>query len=334
MPAEAPQNEAPGQTAAPAPPAGRPSVGWSVWLLFVIALAALSYGVYTSGWLASLPSWPDWPSIPDLSSERSRADTVLQPAAGADAKMQAILSGYAVQLDALSSRITLLERAMRKQQRLSGQLAEDVARLPAATEGNGSPYRDPELALLRLDMIDLHLRLSGDSGRADAELGRLVAETSANELPDTQINRNRARLAALPPRDELLDKLANIAELAKEVARDAQKRINKQPVLFDNLLAGIMEVRKVTPQAGLDNIDAAQRAAHHAAAAASALALGSDETYSRHLAALRDAVNELSDTQTGLRTLAIAKLVAQLTTAGDPKYRLLLPPQTEPEQES
>ena len=289
------------------------------WLFLLVAVAAGLYFAYifgqSNGLLASLSlnrlapiNQDQQTGAPDASPPTS---TIRLPASAVPD-----LSGTADQITGLNARLNALAQAVKDLQSSHGQLLEKIERMVSGTFKSAEA---PDLSLIRIDLIDLRLRLSGDPQQAEFELEKLTAKASPNSNVLTAINSNRVRLAGLPARADLQRKLEKIAILASEEKRSIT---NEEENVVANWLGGIIKVKTGRTATQMQE-ETATTIAQHAAAAHQMLALGRRDEYLSLIAKLRDQTDLLAVALTNVKRVTISRLMAELTEIGYPEYRLL-----------
>ncbi|MBF2735000.1 MAG: hypothetical protein ISN26_02770, partial [Betaproteobacteria bacterium AqS2] len=238
--------------------------------------------------------------------------------AAANAGNQAALIN---ELEAAQSRIRALERDTRSLLGIVEDLGSEVR------EGGGGGTSPQQLRALRLELIDLRLRLDGDTFAASAALEQLGLLAGKGTQLGLLIDANRLRLASILPRAQLLemaDGLIRQARAARDGARAAAAAYGSGAGGGESLLGQLFTVRRSSPA-----LEEAHARHDELLAAATGLRtrllLQDEQGYLEDLATIQRLLRELRAAAAGTVELAaMAKAAGDLAAAGYPAYRLQL----------
>lgn len=313
----------PPPAATPTTPPARDSGGWFGWLLFFALIGGGGY-TYYQGWLdkplALLASQQENNKTADgLATTGTVPAPTSNPPIAPNTATSDSTRGLLTQLEAMQSRMLKMENEVRNLQAISENIADQVVR----REGGGlatSTYK------LELGLIDLRLRVSGDTKVAITELDELGTRT-ANDSPYLPlIESNRKRLNGIPPRNDILLLFTEV----ETGVNDTQEVVQQQLDTFTtsqrdeaSLLNTLFSVRKENP-ALLRELELAKQVAITIPTARAALQQGNSDTYLLALDKLLLAADTLREYRATSHTSTIARALAQLTSIGFPENRLFL----------
>ena len=309
---------------APQPPAAESS-SLSGTLLIVVLLAA-GAGAYYLGYLDKpLADLGLTPSKVDeqQASPPAPAETQAQPAA-VPLVARSDVDSLATHIEALQSRINKLEISNRDLLAITENHADQIVRQGSGEGGSSAA----DLVPLQLEIIDLRLRVTGDTIVAEQMLGELAAGIDESSQMGQQIKTNRQRLLGLPPRNLLLERIDELTSLVDESRVDVLQRIAVSQSTADRELEGNWLAELFNVQHSDARLEGELRLVEELGSAVAkakpALLLSDDSGYTKTLAEVQVASDRLRDHAKGLNTTNIAQVLAELTATGFPDTHLVL----------
>lgn len=235
------------------------------------------------------------------------------------------LDGIITQLEAVQSRLIRLENVSTSLQTISEQLAQQIDRQSGdQADGEASASAD-DIGELEFEIIDLRLRLTGDSHAALRDLDALAERVGENSRLEPLISANRARLVGMPQRSQIISVYQQL-DLALDTARaEAQQelaQLSSNQSVDAGFFSRVFSIRADDSEqreklARIDAISAAIGPAR------TALLQGSGD-YLLLLGHLREAADQLRVRFASVHSAQIAKLITELSDLGHPDSRLLL----------
>ena len=233
--------------------------------------------------------------------------------------------GTVTQLEAFQGRLNNQESSLRNLQAIIEDIADKVARQSGDVS---APASNTDFMKLRLEIIDLRLRLTGNTLDAMRSLESMEFETDPESIIGITIRENRQRLAQIPARNHLLGLFDRLEDQAARKVADVERRLleleaeNQKASTDGGLLNALFKVKK-TDRALLLESGLSQDLLSEIPEARNALLLDRD-TYLAALEEIQDAASALSSQVPSLETTEIARLLAELREAGYPAYHLEL----------
>ena len=310
--------------------------------LIIVATAGGAWWAYSSGRLNDyLPSFLDRqpetgiPAAGHVDAETGLPPAVsVPPAAGLPeeppaAGEQRNGADYAAdvfrQMETLDTRLSGTEQNLRQMSELLESVATEVAGNPGGG-GGFAPLLD--VVRIKIELVDMRLRLSGDAARADSELEQLAENVAPGTSLAGLISDNRRRLAGIPSRSSIFDRLEQIQRDAKAVidsAMSARQAGDDNGQQDDSLLGRLFKISDATPTRPAVVMPAESIAAA-AEACIRALAQGQRDAYLEALNLLEIESAALNDNSPSAYSLSLAKSIAELINIGYPSYSLQLSP--------
>lgn len=297
--------------------------GLGTWLFNLLVLAAVAGGfyAYVQGDLdPAIDYFFGAEPAPAAAAEPAAPAPAPAPPPAAPAANGTAEAALIAELEAAQRRILALERDTRS---LLG-IVEDLG--SEARQDGGGGTSPQQLLALRLELIDLRLRLDGDTFVASAALEQLGLLAGKNTQLGLLIDGNRLRLASVRPRAQLLDMadgLVRQARQARDGARAAAAAYGSGAAPDQSLLGQLFTVRRSSP------VLEESLARHGELLAAAAdlrtrLLLQDEQGYLETLAAIQRLLRELRAAAGTVELAAMAKAASDLAAAGYPAYRLQL----------
>ena len=228
------------------------------------------------------------------------------------------------QLETTQRRVQSLEHDTRTLLGIVEDLGAQVGRQNFEA-GDGAPTQ--QLLPLRLEIIDLHLQLDGDTRAADAELEQLAAQAGPNTQLAQLIDANRLRLASMQPRTQLLaliDDFSNEARRAHAAAAGEAEAYRSSDQQQDSLLGRIFAIQRESPtlQRALANHE---RLLDSGADLRTQLLLKDEDSYLKTLDGVQQLLGAMRQRNpSSVELVALAKTAGELAAEGYPRYRLRL----------
>ena len=307
--------------------AGEKSSYW--WIILLVLLSGGGYS-YTQGWLDRPLAWLEeqqnrplpLPTSADGSPSQQRVEQA--PAQSQTPASNNDLADVVTNLEVLQSRFISLENTTR---RLQGISEEHAAQLVRQT-GGAIAYDNSNLVNLRLEIIDLRLRLTGDTLAAARELESLETQVERDTQLQQVILANRQRLSQIQTRARVLARLDELANLITQAQTDITTRLQAAESATSsfndsNLLNSLFQVRKEDLQLRLE-LDLAVTLATTVEPVKTALLLGQNDDYLASLTAVQRAVDALAGHKATVHTTQIAQLMNELVAIGFPATYLIL----------
>ncbi|MCY4325424.1 MAG: hypothetical protein OXC81_05320 [Betaproteobacteria bacterium] len=331
------------QSAKNDPPPAKSGGGFKRFVLLV-ALAAGGWWAYSSGRLNDyLPSFlhrlPETapvpadfatafsqPEIPETGTIDSAAElsSALPPLAASEPTADEDTADVFRQMEALDTRLSGTEQNLRQMSELLESVATEVAGSPGGS-GGFAPLLD--VVRIKIELIDMRLRLSGDAAAADSELEQLAKNVAPGTSVAELISDNRRRLAGIPSRSSIFDRLEQIQRDAQaaidNALRAAQAADSDAATASDGLLGRLFKISDATP-ARPASVMPAESIAAAAAECIRALAQGQRDAYLEELNKLEIEAAALNDNSPSAYSLSLAKSIAELINIGYPSYSLQL----------
>ena len=323
-------------------PERRKSGGGMRRFLLLVAVAAGTWWAYSSGRLNDyLPSFldrqpesvpdlidsiPESAAVPDVPSAAPAPESERPEIAG-DGSRQDSSSATAAdafrQMEALDARLSGTEQNLRQMSELLESVATEVAGNPGGG-GGFAPLLD--VVRIKVELIDMRLRLSGDAARADSELEQLAKNVAPGTSLAKLISDNRRRLAGIPSRSSIFERLEQIrrdAQTLIENAIAARQGGAEAAVPDDSLLGRLFKISDATPVRPPEAMPAESIVAA-AGSCIRALAQNRRDAYLEALNLLEIESAALNDTAPSAYSLSLAKAIAELINIGYPSYSLQL----------
>ena len=319
-------------------PEPRKSGGGMTRFLLIVAAAGGTWWAYTSGRLNDyLPSFLDRqpeagpaefearsgrPEIPAAPAELA-SELPAQPAGESRADSEQAAADVFRQMEALDTRLSGTEQNLRQMSELLESVATEVAGNPGGS-GGFAPLLD--VVRIKIELIDMRLRLSGDAARADSELEQLAENVAPGTSLAELISDNRRRLAGIPSRSSIFDRLEQIQRDAQAVidnAMDTQQAGGEAGPQDDGLLGRLFKISDATPTRPAA-VMPAESIATAAGSCIRALAQGQRDAYLEALNLLEIESAALNDNSPSAYSLSLAKSIAELINIGYPSYSLQL----------
>lgn len=325
-----PQAGKPAANAAPQATGSGSSLSGTVLIILILAAGGSAYYLgYLDKPLAELglvaPNAPDATDATQVLQEAATPSPVA-PAVASPAPLVAPPSSNSesmtIQLAALQRRISSLEKSNRDLLAITESHADQLVR-QGPGGGGGSPF---DLVPLQLELIDLRLRLSGDTIVAEQELGVLATTIDESSQLGQLIKQNRQKLLGLPPRILLMTRIDELAELVATsrlaVLQDIADARNADE-LKDNWLAALFNVKRDDEEL-LTQLNLIDELAAAIVQVKPNLLLRDAQGYVDALAAVQTAADRLRDHSKSLDSTSIARILAELVATGFPDARLEL----------
>ncbi len=337
MPEKQPEASKPNADSKPDADAGaEPAKSGGGWfrLIVVLALAGGSWWAYEAGQLDRyLPSSMQSDPAADAADQQAGSATAQPPDAislnqplPAAAQAPAVDDGLFLQVEALDARISTNERNLLQYSSVLERIADEIAATPP---GGGEESGASLLAIARLqvELVDVRLRLSGNTVEADAELAALAATIEPSTVLAEQIAANRQQLAQVPSRAQMLSMISDVRNAAGAVADHASAaaaasaaEINQAP----GLIGKLFKVTDTQPAAEPPEIALARQAGAAANECARALALGLRQDYLDALSRMSGLAGMIREMAPTALTLQLSAAVAELARFSYPNYALQL----------
>lgn len=325
----------PHQQAPPPPPPPPQSSGKFWWLVLAIIAGGGGYS-YSQGWLdrpiEAFLGARQAPAAPATVTTGESTPAAASPApAAAGGSNEAMVS----QFEALQSRLASQESTSRNMQSVIEEIAAQVVRQTGGAPGPSAQQSD--IVDLRLEVIDLRLRLTGDTYAAIGALQELQQEgLDPESTAGTAVARNLERLTAIPPRSQVVDLIDRLDAQAGSALADVDRRLgelaaeNQKASLDGGILNALFKVRKTDPGLVRER-ELALALAAEVPPARNALLLGAEGAYADSLARIQGAADALRNHNPTLQTTEIAEILTELTRHGYPRTHLDLTQQQQGE---
>lgn len=308
------EQKPPQQPPAPPPPSSGKSFFW--WLVVFIVIGGGGYS-YTQGWLDKPLALLVGQTQTPAASPTATAEATTAPAVVATTENEAHLIA---QLEAMQARLNSQEGTARNLQAIIEDLAEQVVR---QSGDQPLPATAMDLTEMKLEIIDLRLRLTGDTLAAMRSLEQMEMETDPESSIGLAIIENRQRLSQIPTRDQVIAIIDQLKVHAQGNVEDVDRRLmeleaeNNQASMEGGILNALFKVKKTDKALLLEN-----SLAHdlHASIepAKTALLLGDRASYLAALAEIQQAADVLRNHNSSLGTSEMAKLLSDLAAIGFP----------------
>ncbi len=310
----------------PPPPQPQPS-GKFWWLVLIIVIGGGGYS-YSQGWLdrpiEAFLGARQAPTAPATVTAGEDPQPAAVPAAAAGGSNEAIVS----QFQAQQARLASLENTSRNMQSVIEEIAAQVVRQTGGAPGPSAQQAD--IVSLRLEVIDLRLRLTGDTYAAIGALQELQQEgLDPESTAGIAVAGNLERLTAIPPRSQLVDLIDRLDSQAGSALADVDRRLgelaaeNQKASLEGGILNALFKVRKTDPGLVRER-ELALELASEVPPARNALLLGAEGAYVDSLARIQGSADALRNHNPTLQTTEIAEILTELTRHGFPRTHLEL----------
>lgn len=322
-------------------PPEKSSGGLTGWLIVIIIVMVVGYS-YQQGWLdkplaaltgtqVATPAEPEVePAATPDKAPPVEVATKAPPTPPAPTPQPLPpandLRGVITQLEAIQSRLIKLENETYNLQVINENLAEQVDRQTGGTAT--SSYTPLEVSRIELSIIDLHLRITGDTHAAIRSLEELAARLDDESTLQPVISENRSRLTEVPTRSQLLELFAQLDNTIGSATADARGRLNQiqnQEAVDAGVFETIFSVKHDDSEllAEVALIDAVSATVEPAR---TALIQGTAANYEQRLLGIRAATDQLSSSFASVHSTAISQVLSRLINFGFPQNYLVLRP--------
>ena len=229
-------------------------------------------------------------------------------------------SEHVAQIEALQSRLSSQESTTRNLQSIIEDLASQVVRQQGGrvVQNNEETIND-----MRFEIIDLKLRLTGDTLAAMSALEEIEKNVDPESIRGKSIINNRQRLSQIPTRDQVLVLIDRLEATVSETEADIDRRIsdlskeNEKTNLDSGILNALFKVKRTDASLLLESQLTSELAATIQPLRLSLL-LNAHDSYLASMAVVQRAADALRDHKPSLGTSEIANVLFELSTVGFP----------------
>ena len=238
------------------------------------------------------------------------------------------LDGMLSQLEAMHSRIIRMENQISNLQSISEQQANQIDR-----QFGHVPTDIPteQLQAIELSLIDLRLRITGDTHAAIRELNQLANRLGDDSDLINQINLNKSRLGNIPTRTHLFELFTQLDHSIRDARIEVEKEINAlsntQQADESSILDSLFTVRADDTQLQ-EELRLIGQVALTIEPTRLALVQGVENEYLERIGDIKTAADRLSSSFASVYTTQMAKALSMLTNFGFPQTYLILDTQT------